>query len=162
MHFQRSPTCFQFVRRAHATPAQPAGQKRVDTTFDETVFTSTKRPKPLRCHVVNDISHCASATSLTVLPNLPSELEVDDNNDAPFANVDDIQMLLEADVNDIQVLGDNADDDSGACPTRNDTPSGTPFMVSTDQKWTISLLKILDDMNAPDYAFAAVLKCHWL
>ena len=27
-------------------------------------------------------------------------------------------------------------------------------MYSTDQKWTIALLKLLDDMNAPDYAFA--------
>jgi hypothetical protein len=31
-------------------------------------------------------------------------------------------------------------------------------MYSTDQKWTIALLKLLDDMNAPDYAFASVLK----
>ena len=31
-------------------------------------------------------------------------------------------------------------------------------MYSTDQKWTIALLKLLDDMNAPDYAFARILK----
>ena len=30
-------------------------------------------------------------------------------------------------------------------------------MHTTDQKWTIALLKILDDMNAPDYAFASIL-----
>ena len=28
-----------------------------------------------------------------------------------------------------------------------------PFMFTTDQKWTIVLPKLLDDMNAPDYAF---------
>jgi hypothetical protein len=32
-----------------------------------------------------------------------------------------------------------------------------PFMFTTDQKWTIALLKLLDDMNAPDYAFKDVL-----
>ena len=31
-------------------------------------------------------------------------------------------------------------------------------MYSTDQKWTSALLKLLDDMNAPDYAFARILK----
>ena len=34
-----------------------------------------------------------------------------------------------------------------------------PFMFTTDQKWTIALLKILDDINAPDYAFTDVLSC---
>ena len=28
---------------------------------------------------------------------------------------------------------------------------------STDQKWTVALLKLLDDMNGPDYAFKAIL-----
>ena len=37
-------------------------------------------------------------------------------------------------------------------------PFRQPFMYSTDQKWTIALLKLLDDMNAPDYAFARILK----
>ena len=32
-----------------------------------------------------------------------------------------------------------------------------PFMFTTDQKWTIALLKNLDDTNAPDYAFKDVL-----
>ena len=31
------------------------------------------------------------------------------------------------------------------------------FMHTTDQKWTIDLLKVLDDMNAPDYAFSDIL-----
>ena len=33
-----------------------------------------------------------------------------------------------------------------------------PFLFTCDQKWTIALLKLLDDMNAPDYAFTSVLK----
>ncbi len=31
------------------------------------------------------------------------------------------------------------------------------FPYSTDQKWTVALLKVLDNMNAPDYAFHAIL-----
>jgi hypothetical protein len=31
-------------------------------------------------------------------------------------------------------------------------------MYSTHQKWTIASLKLIDDMNAPDYAFARILK----
>ena len=30
------------------------------------------------------------------------------------------------------------------------------FMHTTDQKWTVDLLKILDDINAPDYAFGKI------
>jgi hypothetical protein len=33
-----------------------------------------------------------------------------------------------------------------------------PFFFTSDQKWTIALLKLLEDMNALDYAFTAVLK----
>ncbi len=32
------------------------------------------------------------------------------------------------------------------------------FMYITDQKWTVSLIKILDDTNAPDYTFGEVLE----
>jgi hypothetical protein len=33
-----------------------------------------------------------------------------------------------------------------------------PFFFTSDQKWTIALVKVLDDMNAPDHAFTAELK----
>jgi hypothetical protein len=32
------------------------------------------------------------------------------------------------------------------------------FKYTTDQKWTVSLLKILDHANAPDYTFCEVLE----
>jgi hypothetical protein len=32
------------------------------------------------------------------------------------------------------------------------------FMYTTDQKWTVSLLKILDHANAPNYTFGEVLE----
>jgi hypothetical protein len=31
------------------------------------------------------------------------------------------------------------------------------FMYTTKQKWTVTLLKLLDDINAPDYAFRLII-----
>ena len=36
------------------------------------------------------------------------------------------------------------------------TSSG--FMYTTEQKWTVALLKLLDDINAPDYAFRLIIE----
>jgi hypothetical protein len=32
------------------------------------------------------------------------------------------------------------------------------FMYTTEQKWTVALLKLLDDINAPDYAFRLIIE----
>ena len=32
------------------------------------------------------------------------------------------------------------------------------FHVRTGKKWTVSLLQILDHMNAPDYAYGSIMK----
>ena len=37
-------------------------------------------------------------------------------------------------------------------------PKDHPLVFTSDQKWTIALLKLLDDINAPDYAFEAIIK----
>jgi hypothetical protein len=44
-------------------------------------------------------------------------------------------------------------------PTTSLPLSTQPVMFTTDQKRTVALLKLLDDMNAPDYAFSKILKC---
>ena len=36
------------------------------------------------------------------------------------------------------------------------TSSG--FMYTAEQKWTVALLKLLDDINAPDYAFRLIIE----
>jgi hypothetical protein len=36
--------------------------------------------------------------------------------------------------------------------------STQPMIFTADQKWTVALLKLLDDMNALDYAFSQILK----
>ena len=47
--------------------------------------------------------------------------------------------------------------DGAAAPTFPDA-TAEPWLFSNEQKWTIALLKLLDDMNAPDYAYASVLR----
>ncbi|KAI2494868.1 hypothetical protein MHU86_19632 [Fragilaria crotonensis] len=36
--------------------------------------------------------------------------------------------------------------------------SSSGFMYTTQQKWTVALLKLLDDINAPDYAFRLIIE----
>ncbi|KAI2501297.1 hypothetical protein MHU86_13160 [Fragilaria crotonensis] len=146
MHFQRSPLCLEFVRREQThPPTAPIVQHCANATFDDTVFTTTKRPRQLRCEIVNDISRLAPPSlPFAALPNLTSEIEEE-------TILDDMQ-------HDIQILVDDTIEET-SCPMQHDTiASSQSFMFSTDQKWTISLLKILDDINAPDYAFESVLK----
>jgi hypothetical protein len=141
MHFQLAPQCLAFLRRQRATTATSAGTKRIDAILDPAVFTSTKRPRQMRGAVVNDIA---------ALPTFGVLDATDDgfHDNACFDNIDDIQELDET--SDDEPLSPPP-----ACTVRES--SSAQFMFSTDQKWTIALLKLLDDMNAPDYAFASVL-----
>ena len=43
-------------------------------------------------------------------------------------------------------------------PHTSPSLSTQALMFTTDQKWTVTLLKLLDDINAPDYAFTKILK----
>jgi hypothetical protein len=57
-------------------------------------------------------------------------------------------------------IANNNDSDASkeegiAIPPSSTPPqfSTQPLMFSTNHKWTVAMLKSLDDMNAPDYAF---------
>jgi hypothetical protein len=71
---------------------------------------------------------------------------------------------------DDDLQGFEADDASNIRPeaTQNnqafvDTPHASQmfaypgFTHTVDQKWTVALLKVVDDINAPDYAFGLIL-----
>ena len=58
-----------------------------------------------------------------------------------------------SDDDDVSVMSDDTDNIQFVPP-----PTDIPLMFTTDQKWTIAFLKLLDDMNAPDYAFKAIIK----
>jgi hypothetical protein len=149
MHPQRSPLCLAFNCCDCQLRSQSCEGKRVDATFADTVVIRTKPAKALCCEIVNDALTDLSAAAVSGAASLQFELEMDDNNDAIFDNSDDIQTHTHN-------ITDKPDDtEDCVCPTEADT---IQFMFSTDQKWTILLLKILDNMNAPNYAFKSILK----
>ncbi|KAI2511369.1 hypothetical protein MHU86_2980 [Fragilaria crotonensis] len=65
-----------------------------------------------------------------------------------------------------QCFGANDDDAADAepelqpCVDQNKLPQSFAypgFMHTINQKWTAALLKVMDDINAPDYAFGLIL-----
>jgi hypothetical protein len=75
-----------------------------------------------------------------------------DTSAAAPANVDDDDFAA-ADVGYIWEQEVNG----AAAPTVPDA-TAEPWLFSNEQMWTIALLKLLDDMHAPDYAYASVLR----
>ena len=100
-------------------------------------MTCTKRPKDLCCEIVNDV---LDDLSFAGAPSLQFESEIDNNNDAFFDDSGDIQMLMHN-------TNDGPDDTDCVCPIKADTITALQFMFLTDHKWTISLLKIVDDIE---------------
>ena len=105
-------------------------------------MTSTKRASLLRCEIINE-QYVGDDTSMDFLLS-----NVDTNHDDYFNALD---------------MANNHDSDAykweGIVIPTPPTPSPAalstqPLMFTTaDQKWTVALLKLLDNMNAPDYAF---------
>ena len=116
--------------------------KRSPPLESDTVFSSSKRAALLRREVINRTNNRVDDVQ-EWLVSLPDD-ETMHNTDAPDndCEADDIGYIWE---------------DTSALPS---TPNTTvePWLYSDDQKWTVALLKLLDDMNAPDYAFASVLR----
>jgi hypothetical protein len=82
-------------------------------------------------------------------------------NDLPAAIQDTCYQVMEDLANSFDVV-DNHETKNAAVaePDVFQRPavfSFDPFMFTTDQKWTIALLKLLHDMNAPNYACKAVM-----
>ena len=152
MHISRSPQCLAYLSSKSATPrnVEPVPvykHRRPQDPFDETVFKcSKKRSKPLRCDVVND---CIAMTNFTTL--MPPASFNDDDEDFEFETYDNDDEDNDS-INDIELRT------SQGTTVDAQPQSVARFMYSSEQKWTIALLKLLVDMNAPDYAFTSILK----
>jgi hypothetical protein len=103
-----------------------------------TLVTNTKKPSVLRRNMVNNI------------PPLP-----DDEENFGFADTDAHSLPCDDD----DVIFDN-ESNCLDVPTFAFRPpqegavlSSSGFMYTTQQNWTVALLKLLDNINAPDYAF---------
>ena len=163
-HFINSPGCFQkklaFAagtaatdqavlprppRKRHGIPLPIEGQLR--RTYEGTadvVFTSTKRPALLRRDVVNDsvlVAHMLGEKESCSEEKCSSVFEFDHDEDedvGPACFMED----------DDECTGD---DPEVAFKSKK-------FHVTTEKKRTVSLLQILDHMNAPDYAYGSIMK----
>ena len=142
IHFSRSSSCAQFD--------QVQQKRKRELLHPDVLFHSTKQAKALRCEFVNANYHISTLTAE------PARLH-------PFLNPDYDDFAVNDDMHDLFEPVRNGGDavallEAPDIPTILSDAGHVPLMYTTDQKWTVGLLKILDDMNAPDYAFEAIIK----
>ena len=116
-------------------------------------WTSNKMPSILRRHMVND-PHMEFVGSDNFLQSASCNgVEVTSTcEDIVDCNKRDDLSVLSDDPNILTCTNSAIDQDLEAPSFRSN------FMYTADQKWTVSLLKILDHANAPDYTFGEVLE----
>ena len=149
MHFELSPSCLTFFRQSSGG----GNSKRSPPNEFDTVFISTKRKAFLRRDMTNPHLNSSSnimASTVADEPSMEDTFNVMNTKNAAVGNVDDDNFEA-ADVGYIW------DIDDVPAPTLSDATVES-WLFTNDQKWTIALLKLLDDMNAPDYAYASVLR----
>jgi Plavaka transposase len=174
-HIDRSPGCLSFLvlqaRSGAPHGASLVGNPKHRHEDGDAAWTSNKRPAILRRHMVNDAvaaSGTAPVVTLAQHPNLQ------------FVGAEDITLsatevvMSEIGKNEFDsssvVFNDGNDEDDLLAFEDQHTANGNDldvvgapsfhsnFTYTTDQKWTVSLLKILDEANAPDYLFGQVLE----
>jgi hypothetical protein len=116
----------------------------------DVLFQSTKQAKALHCEFLNANYHISTLTS-------------DPESLHPLLNPDDDDIAVNDDMHDLLETVRDGGDAVALLEAPNNLPilsvaGHVPLMYTTDQKWTVGLLKILDDMNAPDYAFETIIK----
>jgi hypothetical protein len=162
-HFINSPGCFQKKlaaaagtaatdqavlpppRKRHGGIAFPIRNQLRHTNEDtDVVFRSNKRPSLLRRDVVNDNVLGARM------------VEAKDSGSEEECN-----SVVEFDYDEDEVVGAGSsmeDDDECTGDDRELAFKSKKFHVTTKKKWSVSLLQILDHINAPDYAYGSIMK----
>ena len=93
------------------------------------------------------------ATPLSTCQNVNEGIDDDEGTD------DDFQAGLGANNNDSM----DAEPEVQPCVGQSKLPQSFAypgFMHTIDQKWTAALLRVMDDINAPDYAFGLIQHGH--
>ena len=154
LHLALSPACEQFANLRDLK----RNASKLASVEANVVVRSTKRPAILRRNHVND------SFSITHAVHVNCSVANEDGND-----------FLSSDTYETDAAVFNAFDngstnalpevDNGPVMSPMDTNqqieptiNANPLMYTNDQKWTVALLKLLDDINAPDYAFEAIIK----
>ena len=158
-HIDRNIGCYSYVvMRAHVLSRHGAPVVPCHPSVHEdgyVMWTSNKRASLLRRHMVTEVTGegelpavaaVNSGTSFDMLEALPGvSLSFPEDNEMGSMYSGDFDQHVAS-------LSSNDDNDE-------EGPSfSSKFMYTTDQKWTVRLLKILDHANAPDYTFGEVLQ----
>ncbi len=160
LHLARSPACEQFANERD----QKRNASKLSFLNAETVVKSSKRPTPLRRDVVNNITHIVQQESENEVLKDRSDFNFPDmngdkmdayeqNDSTTMCEHDNETDSSSSEEDNVSVLLQDTDKCNFIPP-----PKDHPLMFTSDQKWTTALLKLLDDMNAPDYTFAAIIK----
>ena len=151
IHFARAAACAKFD--------QINKMRKRELQNSDVLFRSTKQAKTLRSDVVNVDHNCIP---IAVLPAfLPTSIHTDDC----ATGINDTNDIFNDSDHAFEENNDMSDDGGGKVFATNElsvsgqaVPSDVPLMYTTDQKWTVRLLKLLDDFNAPDYAFESIIR----
>jgi hypothetical protein len=131
------------VKKSHVAVSHGSSASHRHSLHEDglVTWTSNKKPSCLRSHVVNDVP-------------VAGDLAVGDGAEvvSDYYTWDESSVLND-DPNILLTCGNTAFDGNDEAPS-----FCLNFMCSTNQKWTISLLKILDHANTPDYTFGEVLE----
>jgi hypothetical protein len=127
IHFSQSSSCAQFD--------QVQQKRKRELLHPDVLFNSTKQAKTLCCEFVNANYHISMLTADPA--SLHALLNPDDDDD--FAVNDDMHDSIEPvrDGGDAVAFLEAPD-----IPTLPSVAEDVPLMYTTDQKWTVGLLKI--------------------
>jgi hypothetical protein len=142
IHFSRSSSFAQFD--------QVQQRRKCDLLQPDVLLHSTKHAKALCFEFVHANYHILTLTAD------PASLQ-------PLLNPDDDDFAVNDDMHDLLKTVRNGSYavallEAPGITTIPLVTGHVPLMYTIDQKWTVGLLKILYNMNAPDYAFEAIIK----
>jgi hypothetical protein len=160
LHLAQSPACEQFANERD----RKRNARKLSLLNAEIVVQSSKRPTLLRRDVVNDITHIVQHESESEVLKDWSDFNFSDmygdkmdayeqNDSSTTCEHNNDTDCSSSKEDNVLVLSQDTDKCNFVPP-----PKDHPLMFTSDQKWMMALLKLLDDMNAPDYASEAIIK----
>jgi hypothetical protein len=140
-HIGRLVSCQQFVQ-GHLVGTASLHCMTSNNAEASSVVTNNKKPSVLRREMVNEIP---------IFIDRRNEIEFSDAACTLPCDDEDAHFDSEGDSFDATTFTFQRPEECAVL-----TSSG--FMYTTEQKWTVALLKLLDDINAPDYAFRLIIE----
>jgi len=140
-HIGRSVSCQQFVQ-GHLVGTALLLRMTSNNAEASSVVTNNKKPSVLCREMVNEIVLFRERDNEIEFSDAAASSLPCDDEDAHFDSKGD---------------SFNAATFTFQPPEECAVLNSSGFMYTTKQKWTVTLLKLLDDINAPDYAFRLII-----